>query len=381
MFKLLSRKILGEKYRSVITSVIIAAIIGGSLSTMEVTIPIAQSILIMFSLFYTGPIVLQALASKDNARCLKGLFAMPCNETRTLWEYAAVIGIYALFTKTILLFALIYAFTTLTAMDIVIMVLASFFSIVGTMIIFGFRKKAPLISLLIIAAAVAMAFLLPNGKFSAIGFAAADIILLLIFSFLKLEDFRVTESSNVKAGQKRSGGSFFPIPKYIVRYLLSNKSYIISPLFLLAFAVFFAYNANTSGMPAGAGLAMGLISVNSPIAVIVSSNRNLKNKLDMLPGKAQNFFVPYGFVVAVFFMIIYAIYITAVSIILKNVDYKAIILAPIFSVEAGILNAILESRFPITKWKTEPDLFRHPRKYIIPLIIMFEAAIVYFLPA
>lgn len=107
MFKLLSRKILGEKYRSVITSVIIAAIIGGSLSTMEVTIPIAQSILIMFSLFYTGPIVLQALASKDNARCLKGLFAMPCNETRTLWEYAAVIGIYALFTKTILLFALI----------------------------------------------------------------------------------------------------------------------------------------------------------------------------------------------------------------------------------------------------------------------------------
>ena len=47
MFKLLSRKLLGERCRSLIKSIMIAAIIGGSLSTMEVNLSIAQSVLIM----------------------------------------------------------------------------------------------------------------------------------------------------------------------------------------------------------------------------------------------------------------------------------------------------------------------------------------------
>ncbi len=380
MFKLLSRKLLGEKCRSMIKSVIIAAIIGGSLSTMEVHLTIAQSILIMFAVFYSGPIVLQALSSKDNARCLKGLFVMPCNERRTLWEYAAVIGIYTLFTKTILLFALIYALAKLTVIDIVIMVLASFYSIIGAMIVYGLRKKLPLVSALVIAGGVLLAFFLPNGILAIAGFAAADVVLLIIFSFLKLEYFRVTESNSVKVNSRRSSGSSLLLPRYIIRYILSNKSYIISPLFIIAFAVYFTFTARQSGFPAGVGISLGLIATNSPLSVIVSSNRNLKSKLDVLPSKTKNFFVPYAFVIFCIYLLFYAIFLAAYFLIIKSVDYKALIISPIFAAESAILIAILESRFPITTWKTEPDLLHHPRKYIVPIIIMLEATLVYFLP-
>ena len=380
MFKLLSRKLLGERCRSLIKSIMIAAIIGGSLSTMEVNLSITQSVLIMFAIFYSGPIVLQALSSKDNARCLKGLFVMPCNERRTLWEYAAVIGIYTLFTKTILLFGLICGFTKLTTIDIIIMVVASFYSIIGTMIVYGLRKKLPIVSALIIVAAAVLAFFLPKGIMAIAGFAAADVVLLIIFSFLKLEYFRVTESNSVKAVARRSSGSSMLVPRYIIRYILSNKSYIISPLLIIAFAVYFTFTARQSGFPAVVGISLGLISTNSPLSVIVSSNRNLKSKLDVLPGKTKNFFVPYAFVIFCIYLLFYAIFLAAYFMIIKSVDYKALILSPIIAAESAILIAILESRFPITTWKTEPDLLHHPRKYIVPGIIMLEATLVYFLP-
>lgn len=54
MYKLLSRKLLGERYRSVIKSIMIAGVIAGSLASLEKNLSIAQSILIMFAVFYSG---------------------------------------------------------------------------------------------------------------------------------------------------------------------------------------------------------------------------------------------------------------------------------------------------------------------------------------
>ena len=102
--------------------------------------------------------------------------------------------------------------------------------------------------------------------------------------------------------------------------------------------------------------------------------------LDVLPGKTKNFFVPYAFVIFCIYLLFYAIFLAAYFMIIKSVDYKALILSPIIAAESAILIAILESRFPITTWKTEPDLLHHPRKYIVPVIIMLESTLVYFLP-
>ncbi|MBQ1433577.1 MAG: hypothetical protein IIZ09_10815, partial [Ruminococcus sp.] len=113
MYKLLSRKLLGDGYKSAIRSVLVAVIIWFSLHSLEKTIPIAQKVIIITGMFYTMTVMIQTLTSQDNAKCLKGLFAMPCDEKRTLWEYTAVVGIYALTTKTSLLFALLFAFCKL----------------------------------------------------------------------------------------------------------------------------------------------------------------------------------------------------------------------------------------------------------------------------
>ena len=48
----------------------------------------------------------------------------------------------------------------------------------------------------------------------------------------------------------------------------------------------------------------------------------------------------------------------------------------LFSLQRAILSVILEWKHPIRGWKTESDLWHHPRKYLVPLAMRLMAAIV-----
>ena len=48
----------------------------------------------------------------------------------------------------------------------------------------------------------------------------------------------------------------------------------------------------------------------------------------------------------------------------------------LFALQSAILSVVLEWRYPIRGWKTESDLWHHPRKYLVPLIMLLAAALV-----
>ena len=137
MYKLLARKLLGDRYSSALKTVLIAAIMGFGLHGSGLVLPLAQSVLIFTAVCFTGTIVIQTLSSKDNARCLRGLFAMPHDDRRCLWEYAAAVGAYVLFTKASILIALLFAFVKLSPTDIVIFILSFLYALFGGFAAFG----------------------------------------------------------------------------------------------------------------------------------------------------------------------------------------------------------------------------------------------------
>lgn len=381
MYEILSRKLLGERYRSVIKSIIIAGILAGGLSGIDVKLNLAQSVLIITVIFMSGTIVIQTASSKDNAKCLKGLFAMPYDEKRTLFEYVAVIGLYTLFTKTILILGLLFAFTRLTPYDGIKMFLAFLYALFGGMCFYAYRKKIPVISVILLIGAAAVSFLLPKGIFTYIGLAAADIIVVLLFMFCKMDDFRVDESSvKIRTVSEKNTGVKTPgflMLRYLFRYLVVNKGIFINSLIIIAFAVFFSWNGEKSGFPMAVGMAMGLISIGSQISTVVSSNRHLKGKIESMPDKVRSFYAPYAVFLFCFFLVNYALFLTAYFIIKGEIILKAVILAPVFAAECAIGYAFLEDRFTLTNWKAEPDLYHHPRKYIVPAIILLEAALLF----
>ena len=380
MYKLLSRKLLGERYRGIIQGIMIAGVMAGGLSGLDVKFSIAQSVLIITMLCSAGIIVFQSVTSRDNAKYLKGFFAMPYDDRKSLIEYAAVIGLYTLFTKTSIVIGLLIAFAKLTILDGVLIGLSFLYALFGVMCMIAYKKRAPIVSVLICAAGVAMAFLLPKGMIAVAGLAAADIIVCVLLLFSSMDDFRVVEvskSKRVRSREEYSQAPKFLVPRYLMRYLLINKSAFVSSLFLMAFGVFFAWNGEKSGVPMTIGMSMGLIVINTQIGTIVSSSRTLKNKLESMPNKVEAFFVPYAVFLFVFYIICYALFLAALFTIRGGILIRPIILAPIFSLEAAIANVILEDKFTLTKWKAEPDLWHHPRKYIVPGVLVLEAALAF----
>lgn len=374
MFKLLSRKLLGERYSGAVKTIMIAAVIGISLHSMEMTIPLAQSVLILTGIVYSGMIVIQVLSSKDNARCLKGLFAMPCDEKRTLWEYATAVGAYTLLTKTSLIAALLFAFVKLTPFDVLLFALSLIYALFGGMAAFAEFRKAPYISALIVAGGISAAFLLPKGFVAAAVLAAADAAVIVIFSVQPFGRFYVTPSANVKA--PRSGKPKLLLLRYITRYMLENKNYIVSSLVIIAVSCVFSIMLENQGLNMGCGMGLAIVSLNTPLATIVSSNRGLKRKLDALPDTTRSFFVPYGLVLFGFYTVSFAVFLAVFATAGGTVGIKGVIMALLFAAETSVFVPLLENKFTVTGWKTEPDLWRNPRKYIIPAALMLQGALI-----
>ena len=182
MFKLLSRKLLGKNFSNIYKTVIIAAVIGFGLSSMDIKIQLAQSVLILTSIMYSGTVVLRTLSSKDNVRTIKGIFAMPYDNKKTLWEYTAVVGIYTIFTKTTLLISLLFALTKFTILYCVLFLLGTIYAVIGGMCAFACLRRTPLVSMLFAVVGASMAFFLPKGYIAAVVLATADIAAAIILS-------------------------------------------------------------------------------------------------------------------------------------------------------------------------------------------------------
>jgi len=50
--------------------------------------------------------------------------------------------------------------------------------------------------------------------------------------------------------------------------------------------------------------------------------------------------------------------------------------AVLFALQSAVLSVLLEWLYPIRGWKTENGLWHHPRKYIVPLLMISAAVFV-----
>lgn len=374
MFKILSIKLFGKKYEKIIKSLLICIIVYAGLSGLEQNIPVAHSIIMFINLVFSATIMIQFLGSKDNADYLKGYFAMPFEKKSFVPEYAAAMGTYVLFTKTLLVYSLICAFTKIQPVDILLIITEYIFVCLAAMTAFAYFSDKKYISLAVGALSIAMCFLLPKSPLSAAAYIAAAFLLMLVLFKTDPYRFTATRSDNLKKA-KSSGKSGFLIPKYILRYFLSNRSYIVSQVIILVFIGFFTINMKKSGFDKGITMGLALITMNTPLSIIVSSNRGLSAKLDSMPSKFRNFFFPYACFLFVYYIIISAVLITALSFFGIPFSVISAAAAILFSAQASAATAFMEHKKPITNWKVETDLLHHPRKYIVPGILILEGAL------
>lgn len=376
MFKILSRKLFGKNFSKLFTSLLVSVIIYLSLSQIGYNISVTPQVLAFTNLCFSGTLMIQFLSSKNNAAYLKGFFAMPFNRKRFVMEYAAVMGLHVLFTKALLIYAMIFAFAEIRLLEIMVLFSSFIFVCFSAMLTFAFFKKKKILSVLVVIIAVAMCFLLPENPLSATIYLEVSVVYALALFFVDPYNFMVTSRSKSKnkSHKKVKGGNLL-VAKYIFRYITSNKSYLINPAIMLAFVSFMVYQFIDMGFSDGLVIGLALITFNTPLAIIVSSSKGLHKKLNSMPNKIKSFYLPYGVVIFTFNVIFSALLIIIASFLGSPISIKTFIAALIFPIQNAIGVVFLEHNYPILEWRVETDLWHNPRKYIIPLILVLESAV------
>lgn len=119
---------------------------------------------------------------------------------------------------------------------------------------------------------------------------------------------------------------------------------------------------------------LAILSINTPICTLLSCDPDLEQAIRMLPGQAGRFWRKFCLFIFTVNSIVSGIYLLSWQIVGGGMDFVHVGTLLIFAMQSAILSVILEWKYPIRGWKTESDLWHHPRKYLVPLIMLLTAA-------
>lgn len=157
---------------------------------------------------------------------------------------------------------------------------------------------------------------------------------------------------------------------YLARYLAANKNYLVNTagLCLLAFVLPRLFGAGAGLFPVG----LGILCLNTPLCTLLSGDPDLEQALRTLPGQAARFGRGYCLFLFGVNTLVAGLYLA--GWLLVGGQPGAAVLVPVFALQSAILSVGLEWLHPLRGWKTESELWHHPRKYLVPLVMLLLGA-------
>ena len=388
MFNVFGKKLFGVRYERMGKNVFLAVVLFGGLSSAEYTLPIAPFFLFMISGIFTAGVMWQALCSKDNAEYIKNLVMMPFDRKDFMIGYVSSLALYTLVTKVLLVWTICFAVCKFAPMVIVTAVLFAVCSVIMTSCAFVWKKCFPLF-LMWAAAILGLAVFFKNrfttDQSSLFIMMAVLVVSALISLFLLLKAdgyviYDVVAESDAHRSQLKSHRHLLGWT-YLFRYLFNHKNYLLNTVMMWGVSIIIPQiiinMMNTSGDAAIANyflfMGFGIVSLNTPLCILVSCDHDLDRGLRCLPGSVKTFFLPYGAFLFFSNMISFTIYLISCQIQLGGVGVLHILCAVILAAFSATGSVLLEWFAPVRSWKIESDLWHHPRKYVVPATTLLVA--------
>lgn len=356
---------MGKSYHSLVTSLLANLFIFLLMSVSGVHIVVKPFFFYASISLFTLSIARQTTKSLINDGKLNGLLQLPFIKNHFLCSLLCSTCLYVLGTKTLLLFSLFFSVMELKPNVLLCSLLIAIFCCISGMF-FALPYKLPQIfAVLSLIAWGAFAWLGENDWVlltSFISLAMAGIIYFKSnpYDFLQLPVFHKHQTFLAR-------GNFIT---YLFRYFIFHKNYVINSLFIVALAVFLPFMFLNMEMGTFYLLGLGILSINTPLSILFSSNRTLLDKVKSLPNQQRKMIVPYFLFLLVWNCISSMIYLFISKILGQpfGAENGLLALSLIVINSAGVV--LLEWYFPIKNWQVESDLWHHPRKYIMPSILM-----------
>ena len=331
-------------------------------------VQIAPSVRILMISAFTAGVMWQALSSGDNITELRHMLMLPHRNREFVFSYVVALGAYAVLTKTGLLFAVVLAVSVWKPIEIVGMLICMIHAVLMAAAVYSLRKywyaggiwTAAIVAVILFLGSRAWFSLLlfVNGMFAALILWRAD-----GYAFYQWESKKKRTIRQKKAALWR----------YFFRYLSCHKNYLLNTAVMWCVALVLPYflrgMAGMSVIPVG----FAILSLNTPICIMLSCDRDLEQAVRFLPGQKRRFCIPYCLFIFLCNMTADVIFLLSWQIQNGGVTVLMIFGAVFFALQSAELSVLLEWFYPIRDWKIESDLWHHPRKYVVPVVMLLLA--------
>lgn len=372
ILKALSKQLFGAKYEGVMKSFVTCLIMFTAVRTAEIRMEIAPSVLFLTASALSAGIMWEVLHSSGNEDYMVGLFMLPFANRRMTFSVVLAFTGYTLVTKTFPVLALFFAVHEWSALQIIVALLCACngcFTAAAWYTMTRKRKLIPFVAFWCGGMLLSIFLVWEIWVFALIVLAS------LLFSFLSLLTadayvfYRPVSAKLLIRRTKRTGSMLL----YLLRYLITNKNYLLNTAILCVVGgvlpMILGQAEGLNAMPLG----FAILCLNTPICILLSCDPGLEQAVRILPGQAGRFCTRYIFFIFSVNMAVYSVYLMNWQIQHGGVDGMEIMAAVLIALQSGILSVLLEWFHPIRNWKIETDLWHHPRKYVVPFIIVLIA--------
>lgn len=372
--KAICKQLFGARYERLVRSLLVSAVLFFSLFGAGVRLLIAPSILYLTATAFSAGIMWQTIGGDRHAETFMGLYMLPFPRTGLTLSYVLSFAAYTLITKTFLVLALLFAVGGWNVAQVAAALLCAVNGCLLAAALYALliRKKWQLAAIWASTIAAAI-FLAPGPLVMAAACAMSIVIALILLTRTDAYVFYCSGHTRQIVNHKSGTASVFV---YLLRYLTSNANYLVNTAALCAFACFLPFVLDQfdgfNDMPIG----FAILSLNTPICTLISGDPDTEQGLRAMPGQVIRFCTQYCLFIFCVNGLISGVYLMCWQLRNGGVGYVELLTAVLFALQSSMFSVALEWVRPLRGWKVETDLWHHPRKYLVPTVMMLIAGMI-----
>lgn len=375
ILKALLKQLFGAKYEGIVKSLIACLILFLAAHTAGINMAIAPSILFLTATAFSAGAMWQALHSSGNADRMAGLFMLPFTNREMTFSFVLAFAGYTLITIAFPVLALFFAVHEWSILQIAVALLCACngcFMAAAWYTMTKKRKLMPFVVLWCVGMLLAIFFVQKVTIFALVVLAS---LFLSLLRLLTADAYAFYRPASAKLLTRRTKGTG-SVLLYLLRYLITNKNYLMNTAGLCVVGgilpMILGQFEGLNVMPLG----FAILCLNTPICILLSCDPGLEQAVRVLPGQAGRFCIRYSFFIFSVNMAVSSVYLAVWQIKHGGVGGMDIMAAVLIALQSAFLSVLLEWFHPIRNWKIESDLWHHPRKYAVPLIMLLIAGLI-----
>lgn len=362
--KALARAFFGPRRRGMGKGLLVPVLLFAAVRGAQITLPGPVEAAALCTAFSAGAMV-QTLGDRRHLEELEELFLLPMPDRWFALCYGTVLAAHTLFTRTLPLWALLAALCPGRPGELAAALVWSAVACWGCAAGYGLFRRGRWVPVLLWGAGAAAVVLLGSlpvqlaGAAVSAGVAGVCLCRLGPWEFQRLAPARGPR-------RRRSGG----VLGYLFRALSADRRSWLNTAGLWAGACLLPLALAPASGRELLPVSLALCGLNTPAATLFSRDPALSQALVVLPGGGRRFWRGYVGFLAGLYGAALVLCLGAWQLAWRAVGLGDLAVVPLLALQGALLAAALERWCPLRGWKTESDLWHHPRKYLVPLALL-----------